>query len=281
MPRQVATMMMLGEGARCWVYLSFLRPSKKDHFPNQYPKQRLDDLIAIRQGVHTRAGRSFPAVWFTSETFPGAELLAAKRYVHVIAEGDLDKVFEVPHTNSLQAPSTDENAGENQGVILDFQPTGDLHEDIAAVLAQGLVVNDDNEPAPENIPTATTQLGTICPETGILWRQRWHWNGICNRKAATNRRASASFNHWMPTDDSFLDDFLHWMPVDFLENTMVVGTSASLKEAGESETSLGELLVFLGLWLLMATVIGFTRRDFFSSREYDKEEFPCPYRLSR
>ena len=35
------------------------------------------------------------------------------------------------------------------------------------------------------------------------------------------------------------------MPVDFLENTMVVGTSTSLKEAGESETSLGELLVFL------------------------------------
>ena len=283
MPRQVTTMMTLGEGARCWVYLSFLRPSKtiEDHFPNQYPKQRLDDLIAIRQGVHTRTGHSFPAIWFTSETFPGAELLAAKRYVHVIAEGDPDKFFEVPHTNSLQTPSTDENAGENQGVILDFQPTGDLQEDIATVLAQGLIVDNDNEPAPENIPTATTQLGTICPETGLLQGQRWHWNGICNRKAATNRRASASFNRWMPTDDSFFDVFLHWMPVDFLENTMVVGTSTLLKEAGESETSLGELLVFLGLWLLMATVIGFTRRDFFSSCEYDEEEFPCPYHLSR
>ncbi len=80
----------------------------------------------------------------------------------------------------------------------------------------------------------------------------------------------------MPTDDSFFDVFLHWMPVDFLENTKVAGTSTPLKEAGESETSLGELLVFLGLWLLMATVIGFTHRNFFSSREYDKEEFPCP-----
>ncbi len=71
------------------------------------------------------------------------------------------------------------------------------------------------------------------------------------------------------------------MPVNFHENTVVVGTSASLNEAGESETSLGELLVFLGLWLLMATVIGFTHQDFFSSSEYDEEEFPCPYRLSR
>ena len=80
MPRQVTTMMMLGKGARCWVYLSFLRPSKTidDQFPNQYPKQRLDNLVAVCQGVHTRAGRSFQAIWFTSETFPGAELLAAK-----------------------------------------------------------------------------------------------------------------------------------------------------------------------------------------------------------
>ena len=41
----------------------------------------------------------------------------------------------------------------------------------------------------------------------------------------------------MPTDDSFIDVILHWMPVDFLENTMVVGTSESLKKAGETETS--------------------------------------------
>ena len=76
---------------------------------------------------------------------------------------------------------------------------------------------------------------------------------------ATRMRESASFNHWMPTDDSFLDIFLQWMPTDFVENIIIVGTNSSLKEAGEAETSLGELLVFLGLWLLMATVIGFTR----------------------
>ncbi len=48
----------------------------------------------------------------------------------------------------------------------------------------------------------------------------------------------------MPTNDLFLDIFLCWTPMDFIENTIVVGTSLSLKEAGEAETSVGKLLVF-------------------------------------
>jgi len=31
----------------------------------------------------------------------------------------------------------------------------------------------------------------------------------------------------------------------------------------------------------MATIVGFTRRDFFSSREFDEKEAPCPYCLAK
>ena len=39
--------------------------------------------------------------------------------------------------------------------------------------------------------------------------------------------------------------------------------------------------VFVGLWFLMNTVIGFSRREYFSSREYNEETFACPYRLAK
>ena len=39
----------------------------------------------------------------------------------------------------------------------------------------------------------------------------------------------------MPTDDFIIDVFLCWMLVYFLEKTMVVETSKSLKKAGETE----------------------------------------------
>ena len=155
--------------------------------------------------------------------------------------------------NPSEAPPANENVGEDQGVALDLQPTGNLQEDIAAGCAQGLAVDDDNEPAPENVPTATTHHCSIYSLTGLLHGQYWNWNGICNHKATTRRRASESFHHWMPTDDSFIDVILHWMPVDFLENTMVVGTSESLKKAGETEISWVSFLFSLDsgfLWQL-------------------------------
>ena len=44
---------------------------------------------------------------------------------------------------------------------------------------------------------------------------------------------------------------------------------------------MGEFLVFIGLWFLMNTVIGFTHREYFSSREYNEETFAYPYHLAK
>ena len=73
--------------------------------------------------------------------------------------------------------------------------------------------------------------------------------------------------------------FLHWMPTPWLEMTVLEATNESLKNAKEPEMMMPELYVFFGLWLLMATVVWFSHRDFFISRDYDEEDFPCPYCL--
>lgn len=107
---------------------------------------------------------------------PWCRTLDTQHYICIIAEGDSNKFFEVPHTNAPQVPPTGENTGKDQGAILDFQCMGDLQEDTTVVLAQALFVNDDNKLAPKNIPTM--KLGSICLLTGLLQDQCWNWR-IC------------------------------------------------------------------------------------------------------
>ncbi len=71
------------------------------------------------------------------------------------------------------------------------------------------------------------------------------------------------------------------MPTPWLEMTVIEANNESLKNAKEREMTMSELYVFFGLWLLMATVVGFTHQDLFSSCDYDDEDFPCSYRLAK
>ena len=74
-------------------------------------------------------------MWFTSATLPGIDLVVAKRFVRVIAEGPPDRFFEeLP----LPPPSPGTVKGTVEEIV--FQATGDLHKDIAAARAAGLTV---------------------------------------------------------------------------------------------------------------------------------------------
>ena len=122
----------LGEGACCRALLTKIRPSQEidKQFPNKEARATLDDLITTRCGIHKRHGDSFPAVWFTSATLPGIDLVIAKRFVHVIAERPPDRFFE-------ELPLPPPSPGTVEGTIKEivFQATGDLREDITAAWA--------------------------------------------------------------------------------------------------------------------------------------------------
>ena len=84
------------------------------------------------------------------------ELYCAKRYVKVIEEGPSNLFFDIapplPATPQGEVTTEDDNNTD-----FDFRQTGDAADDIRTVLAQGLAVDGDNAPAPENMPTETTQ----------------------------------------------------------------------------------------------------------------------------
>ena len=99
--------LVLGEGARCSVLLSKLRPSQvvKTAFPNRLPTQRLDDLVAVRHEQITRRGLTYDGVFFSSESIPGVELSAALRFVLVKEQGPEESFWDAPPASDPSAPS--------------------------------------------------------------------------------------------------------------------------------------------------------------------------------
>ena len=100
------------------------------------------------------------------------------RWAKIIIEGHVDQFFTldttVTHTVAAQANIATENIG---GTELDADIFHALNqiEDIAMVQAQGLMVDDDNDPAPENVPEPSAPLPDITEEP-------WGWNGQDHRK---------------------------------------------------------------------------------------------------
>ncbi len=77
--------LLLGEGARCSVLLSNLRPSRdvEAAFPNRLVTQRLKDLVAVQHEQITRRGLTYEAIFFTSDSVTGIELSNARKFVIV------------------------------------------------------------------------------------------------------------------------------------------------------------------------------------------------------
>ena len=171
MPRP--TTKRLGEGARCSVLLKLLRPSREvaERFPNATAQQRLDDLIATRLGRSDRRGNNFEAVFFTSATFPGLELSCARGKYIVREEGHThwDVPTRVPRGGGRPAAAQDnvpvaEIVEEREEIPEEIFQARNRAEDIALVRGQGFEVDDDNDPAPENVPAVDEARGPSCRE---------------------------------------------------------------------------------------------------------------------
>ena len=217
--------------------------------------------------------KTFNAVFFVSPSVPNVELYSAKRYAVVTTEGPPEDLFASPSSTvqrSVQPTSPSMRSG-------DQAPTDDRNraEDIAIVENQGFDVDDDNRPAEENVPTNS---GPVANDAGLYPGQKWGWNGFDQRRINTPHDAKPSFHDgWTPLGKTWLDIFLLLFPVVWLRDVLLYQTSAALMEEGNPPLTFGELIRYIGLWLLMATCSGWTLDDFFSTKKRDERHRPCPY----
>lgn len=271
----------LGEGARCNVLVKNLRPSREitERILNPLPKQRVTDLVATRRALITRGRSTYEAIYFTSATFPNLELYAARRFTVVDAEGHPDRIW----TTVLQADGTEAtpaNADPEQEIDPSILRAGDNVEDIARVRAEGFEVDDDNEALPENRPALDAPPIEVSPD-GLLRGQTWGWDGIDERANKGGYEKPSFENGWTPRGKTYCEIFLKFLPFAWHESVLRPKTSDELEKCNGHPLTIGELLRYIGIRLLMATIQGYGTAEFwdYSGVAKSQEEGACPYNL--
>ena len=151
--------------------------------PNTAANQRVDDLLATCHAVSTRDGKIYDTIKFTSQSIPGIEINAAKRYIVVTAQGHVNLVWE--HFGAAVPTPIPTNLPP---IVAQTEAIGDhiffaqnCTKDIARVRNKGFEVDNDNNTAPKNVP------GPDAPPVvngGLYAGQSWGWNRIDHRQMA-------------------------------------------------------------------------------------------------
>ena len=136
-------------------------------------------------------------------------------------------------------------------------------------------IDDDMEPDLDNVPSVDTPAAyTLCEG------QTWGWDGIDGRAVLAQNQNEPSFkNGWSPQSLSYIDIFLHCLPFKWFRIVPIPSTTRAMTEADIASLTLGYLLRYLGLLLLMYTCSGWKREKFWSVDPFDQEANPRPYRL--
>jgi hypothetical protein len=183
-------------------------------------------------------------------TLGDSVVYCAEQYEKVKVEGEpdgfFDKKVDLP-INIANAPTFSVNDIDKpiDTSVIDKMGWSTRSEDIALAQSQGLDVDDDNEPAPENIPAA----GTRVDSTTYLQGQEWGWNGTCYRKTKHHLDVNPQILNHSRSDlcnQTKLDMFLLFFPLNYTENVVVKQTSCTLvgQAYNPHPLSMGEFVRF-------------------------------------
>jgi len=133
-------------------------------------------------------------------------------------------------------------------------------------------VDDENAPLPDNLFAPNEYVDYIFDD--------WKAPDVCYRRAANLGSTQASIRFLSDGVDVIptrLQLFEMMFPKEFVQQTILIEMNKVI--VGEP-VQYGEFLRWLGLWFLMATLVGPRRRDFWSSAPVDEFE-GSPFRLNR
>jgi len=183
------------------------------------------------------------------------------RYFKVQTEGPSDFFFDRVEGGSDRDGGTEEEDlfADLPAQVSDIigRSREQIDADDEAVLREFISVDDDNAPLPDNIIPPNEYVDYIFSE--------WKAPDVCYRKAQNvgNTQASIRFlNDGVEVKPTRVQLFEMLFPKEFVQQTILVETN---KEIVGEPVQYGEFLRWLGLWFLMATLVGPRRRDCFCS----------------
>ena len=232
-----------GVGARCSSLIKFLHPSKRvGEVPNNCSyTDRLHDLLTIKMEQKHVNKRMQECIVFRHDSFPNEELYCVRKFCKVVSEGPAANIFETePEVAEVVlaagAPvrGVATEALESTGTALPdgVQNFRDTPEDISLMREMGFDVDDDNDPAPENVPGSALGASVAPSRDGLYEGQSWGWNGFCDRRQ--NHFASAKprlkgLQETMFLGLTYLDLFLLFFP-RMLVQLVLQETNKKLKQ---------------------------------------------------
>lgn len=156
-------------------------------------------------------------------------------------------------------------------------------EDIAALRAHGMTVDDDNDALPENVPygkntKATAAVGAEGPNgaASLVWERP----AVDPRKAQGLTNTSARFTKASWETIAAMNDLQIWMlcyPVKYFTEVVIPATNPHLKMG---DTDLQELICFFGCEKMMACFEGISDRRMWFSKEPINMYAGAPFRLN-
>ena len=239
---------------------------------------------------------------FQHEDFSGQLVWALQWYVQVDIQGPEQSLFE----EETQEPPTAPGEGTNQQnePAEETHPTNpnsasntilnnaeELHpliqemldqggnnldnNDIISVMAAAPMIDDDNQPAPENLPSTEDSTGATDDIMG-----QWTHSGICDRKATIQCNAKPELTFWTLSlsNLSNLNLFKGLFFSSFIKTTILPQTNQNLPH-GKKPILYQEFLHWIGLWMLMGTIISPQRQEFWATSPIDAFH-GAPLRLS-
>jgi hypothetical protein len=219
-------------------------------------------------------------VVFTNEIFKNQaghllELYAVPKWVTVTQEGPPELFFNPQSTSTSTIDQSMIAEMPDSAVLLSNVNRVIDDYDLAQLRADSIMIDDDNEPAPENIPENNSNNSTA----GIF--TDWKCPNVCSRKktSACNYRASL-LNVTRGHVPGIVEVFEHLFPSEFLTTTILHQTNLSLRYIKKPPLSYGEFLRWIGLWFFMATTAFQDHREFWSSSQVSELE-GVPFRLNK
>ena len=172
------------------------------------------------------------------------ELYTVKRYWKVHENGDPELRFDVAPTNDGGGEQEEEQSPLPAAV--EEHLNGKTENTIEA-LQDVVDIDDDNQPAPENVPQASEG------DTESIFGA-WEYTGFCNHCIQNIPNHPAKLN--FPLDKMEKDNFVQLFLGLFPNNVLKTIISETNKTISGDPLSYGELLRWIGLWVLMSTVDG-------------------------
>ncbi len=183
----------------------------------------LDDLLAVGQEEKLVCKRLQTCTVIRHEHFDEGQLLhAVARYCKVQQEGASGHLFNKAQQQSdLEGVEAVAVRGEE---VVQREVPSILNEDASNFRAQGFEVDDNNNPAPKNLPGPNDNNGDC------LYFP-WGAKPLDARRAAGVRDVQPSMVNADATLHTVLGYFIHFLPVNYIETTMIPATNATISEA--------------------------------------------------